>query len=43
MTQWWLAGILFFLGAAGPATAQVSVSIGVPSIDIGIICRRCRH
>ncbi|HEX9418067.1 MAG TPA: hypothetical protein VGA81_03370 [Methylomirabilota bacterium] len=36
MTQWWLAGILFFLGAAGPATAQVSVSIGVPSIDIGI-------
>ena len=36
MTQWWLAGILFFLGAAGPANAQVSVSIGVPSIDIGI-------
>jgi hypothetical protein len=36
MTQWWLAGILFFLGAAAPATAQVSVSIGVPSIDIGI-------
>jgi hypothetical protein len=36
MTQWWLAGILFFLGAAGPAHAQVSVSIGVPSIDIGI-------
>ncbi len=36
MTQLWLAGILFFLGAAGPANAQVSVSIGVPSIDIGI-------
>ena len=36
MTQWWLAGILFFLSAAGPAHAQVSVSIGVPSIDIGI-------
>jgi len=36
MTKWWLAGILFFLGAAGPANAQVSVSIGVPSIDIGI-------
>ena len=36
MTQCWLAGILFFLGAAGPANAQLSVSIGVPSIDIGI-------
>src|SRR4029077_18768871 len=36
MTQWWLAGILLFLGAAAPANAQVSVSIGVPSIDIGI-------
>ena len=36
MNKWWLAGILLLLSAAGPANAQVSVSIGVPSLDIGI-------
>jgi hypothetical protein len=36
MNRWWAAGLLLFLGAAAPADAQVSVSIGVPSLDIGI-------
>jgi hypothetical protein len=36
LKYWWPAGLLLLLSAAEPANAQVSVSIGVPSIDIGI-------
>ena len=36
MNRWWAAGLLLLLGTAAPADAQVSVSIGVPSLDIGI-------
>jgi hypothetical protein len=40
MNRWWAVALLLLLGAVAPAVApadaQVSVSIGVPSIDIGI-------
>ncbi len=35
--QWWYLGLLLLLLYAGPpATAQISIGIGVPSLDIGI-------
>jgi hypothetical protein len=36
MRYWWLVGLVWFLGTATPAAAQVSIGIGVPSLDIGI-------
>ena len=36
MRYWWLIGLALLLCTAAPAEAQISVGIGVPSLDIGI-------
>jgi hypothetical protein len=36
MGKWWLAAALLLVAMAGPASAQVNLSIGVPTLDIGI-------
>ena len=36
MRHWWLIGLALLLCTAAPAEAQISVGIGVPSLDIGI-------
>lgn len=36
VSYWWLTGLLFVLGTVVPAPAQVTVGIGLPSLDIGI-------
>jgi hypothetical protein len=33
---WWLIGLVLLLCTAAPAAAQISIGIGVPSLDIGI-------
>ena len=36
MRVWWVIGLVLLLCTATPATAQISIGIGVPSLDIGI-------
>ena len=36
MRYWWLIGLVLLLCTAAPAGAQISIGIGVPSLDIGI-------
>jgi hypothetical protein len=36
LRYWWLIGLVLFLCTAAPATAQISIGIGGPSLDIGI-------
>ena len=36
MRYWWLMGLVLLLCTAVPGAAQISIGIGVPSLDIGI-------
>jgi hypothetical protein len=36
MRYWWLMGLVLLLSTAASAAAQISIGIGVASIDMGI-------